>query len=80
MVNAAYTPGAVLNDPLAEELLAQARRSVNGFRIVENLLSVEKIFGLDLPANEVFTGALVEKFIELSANSAVATCEQIRFK
>lgn len=80
VVNAAYTPGAVLNDPLAEELLAQARRSVNGFRIVENLLSVEKIFGLDLPANEVFTGALVEKFIELSANSAVATCEQIRFK
>ena len=80
VVNAACTPGAALNDPLAEELLAQARRSVNGFRIVENLLSVEKIFGLDLPANERFTGALIEKFIELSANSAVSTCEQIRFK
>ena len=80
VVNAAYTPGAVLNDPLVEELLAKARSSVNGFRIVDNLLSIEKIFGLDLPANESFKGELLDKFIELAASSEVGTCEQIRFK
>ena len=70
--------GSVLNDPMAAEILEQAKRDASAEKIVGNLLSIEKIFGKDLPANAAFRAELLGKFVELAKNPAVATAEQIR--
>ena len=80
VVKVAQTPDSVLNDPLAAEILAQARLSSNAFRIVENLLAIEAIFGRDLPANAQFRSELTEKFVELAYNPAVDTAKQIKVR
>ncbi|MDR3222050.1 MAG: mannitol dehydrogenase family protein [Candidatus Accumulibacter sp.] len=77
-VKTARTPGTVLNDPLAAEILERAGRSVDASDIVGDLLSSEKIFGQDLPANTAFRAELLGKFVDLARNPAVATAEQIR--
>ena len=78
VVKTANTPGAVLNDPLASEILDKARLSNEASGIVGNLLAIEKIFDLDLPANASFRAQLIEKFVELAKNPAVATATQIK--
>ena len=77
-VKIANTEGGVLNDPLAAEILKQARLSTSATVIVDDLLAIDKIFGTDLPANEAFRTQLIEKFIELARNPAVATAAQIK--
>lgn len=78
VVKTANTPGAVLNDPLATEILDKARLSSEASGIVGNLLAIEKIFDLDLPANAGFRAQLIEKFVALAKNPAVATAPQIK--
>ena len=78
VVKTAHTPDAILNDPLASEILTQARLSTSATVIVDDLLALEKIFGQDLPANAAFRAQLIEKFIALARNPAVATAEQIK--
>ena len=78
VVKTAHTPDAVLNDPLASEILTQARLSTSATVIVDDLLDLEKIFGQDLPANAAFRTQLIEKFIALARNPAVATAPQIK--
>jgi len=56
----------VMNDPMAEEILACAGRSLKVTEIVDNLLGLEKIFGTDLPANKEFRDQLASKMIELA--------------
>jgi fructuronate reductase len=70
--------GAVLSDPMAAEIIAKAKLSTDAAKIVDNLLSLDKIFGTDLPANEGFRAALIGKFIELAKNPAVATANEIK--
>jgi fructuronate reductase len=77
-VNIAHTPDGVLNDPLAAEILARARLSTDAASIVGHLLALDKIFGLDLPASAAFRALLIEKFIALASNPAVATAAQIK--
>ena len=77
-VKIAHTPEGVLNDPMAAEILAQAKLSSGAVDIVGNLLAIENIFGLDLPANTLFRESLVGKFIELAKNPKVATAAQIK--
>ena len=74
----AYTAGGELSDPLAAEILSQARLSIDAASIVDNLLDIDKIFGDDLPSNDDFRVELIRKFIELAKNPKVATAEQIR--
>ena len=76
-VKIAHTPGGVLNDPLAAEILAQAKRSSEAAAIVGNLLAIQAIFDTDLPANAAFRAALLEQFVALAKNPAVATAAQI---
>jgi fructuronate reductase len=78
VVKTANTPGAVLNDPLATEILDKARLSNEASGIVGNLLAIEKIFDLDLPANASFRAQLIEKFVVLAKNPDVATATQIK--
>ena len=78
VVKTAYAPDAVLNDPLAAEILTQARLSTSATVIVDDLLAIDKIFGTDLPANAAFRTQLIEKFIALARNPAVATAPQIK--
>ncbi len=73
----AHTSDAVLNDPMAAEILMQARLSNEATEIVGNLLAIEKIFGTDLPAHAGFRDALIGKFIELANNPSVTTATQI---
>lgn len=63
---------AVMNDPLAAEILERARRSLKIEEIVGNLLGLEKIFGTDLPANVAFRAAVVEKMRVLAKTSGVS--------
>lgn len=76
-VKIAHTPAGLLNDPLATEILAQARSATNAAEIVNKLLGIEKIFGLDLPANTDFRSEVIGKFIALANNPAVASAAQI---
>lgn len=76
-VKIAHTPGGVLNDPLAAEILAQAKRSSEAAAIVGNLLAIQAIFDTDLPANAAFRAAVLEQFVALAENPAVATAAQI---
>ena len=78
VVKTAHTPDAVLNDPLAAEILAQAKLSNEAASIVGNLLAIKKIFDVDLPANAGFRAELLGKFIELAKNPAIASAPQIK--
>ena len=76
-VKVAHTPDGVLNDPLAARILAQAKASNKAAEIVHNLLALEPIFALDLPANQAFCAELLTKFVELAQNPAVASATEI---
>ena len=78
VVKTAYTPGAVLSDPLAAEILVQAKMSTDAASIVRNLLAIKVIFGADLPENAAFCADLTAKFIELAKNPAVSTAAEIK--
>ncbi|WP_301101674.1 mannitol dehydrogenase family protein [Propionivibrio sp.] len=77
-VKMAYTPDDGFNDPLAVDILARARLSTDAPSIVDHLLALDKIFGLDLPANADFRALLIEKFVELAINPTLATAAQIK--
>jgi len=77
-VKIAHTPEAVLNDPLAADVLACARISNNAASIVGHLLSIEKIFGTDLPNDAEFREALIARFVDLAEQADVATAAVIR--
>ena len=70
--------GATLNDPMAADIVAQAKRSNDAPAIVGNLLSLNKIFGADLPADAGFRAAVTEQFVALARNPAVATTSAIK--
>ena len=76
-VKIANTPDGVLSDPLAAEILPAARQSSDAATIVTNLLSLDKIFGADLPANTAFRALLTEKFVEFAKNPQIASAAQI---
>jgi fructuronate reductase len=78
VVRTAHMPGGTLNDPLSAGILERAGRGVDAAGIVDNLLSIEEIFDRDLPANTDFRGELLEKFVGLAKNPAVATAESVR--
>jgi fructuronate reductase len=71
--------GSALNDPMSAEILDRAGRSVNAGDIIGDLLSIEKIFGQDVPADAAFRAELLGKVTELAKNPAVATASEIRF-
>ena len=77
-VKVAHTPEGVLNDPQSAEILAKARLSTDAVTIVRNLLALEKIFAQDLSANQQFCAQLIEKFVELARNPAIASAPQIK--
>ena len=77
VVQKAHTPEAVLNDPMAAQILAQARKSPEAERLVDNLLDLRAIFGEDLPAHAGFRGELIGKFRELMLDPRVTTSPQI---
>jgi fructuronate reductase len=77
-VKVAHTPDGVLNDPLAADILARARLSTDAASIVGHLLALDRIFGTDLPANADFRALLIDKFIMLAQNGAVATAAAIK--
>ena len=76
-VKKAHTPDDVLSDPMAAQILAQAKLSNDAATIVKNLLALTPIFGDDLPANAEFCAVLTEKFVALANNPDVATASQI---
>ena len=78
VVKTANTPGAVLNDPLASEILDKARLANDAPGIVANLLGIESIFDRDLPANATFRAVLLEKFVALANNPDVASAPGIK--
>lgn len=64
--------GAVLNDPMAADILAAAKASNKAEGIVDSLLGLTKIFGTDLPANAAFRAAVLAKVRELAQTQGVA--------
>jgi fructuronate reductase len=76
-VKTAYTPGAVLNDPLSADILFQAKIGLKPNEIVHNLLSIQKIFGTDLIAHAGFKAELLAGFCQLADNPDVATAPQV---
>ncbi|OOV06447.1 mannitol dehydrogenase family protein [Rhodoferax fermentans] len=78
-VKTAHTADAVLNDPLSADILAQARSSTNPATVVENLLSIEKIFGTDLRAHAGFKAELLAAFERLAKHPQVAVATQLVF-
>ena len=77
-VKIAHTPGGVLNDPLADDILAAARRSTDAPGIVGELLALGKVFGEDLPVNVAFRALLTEKFVALAKDPRIASAVQIK--
>jgi fructuronate reductase len=71
--------GGALDDPMSAEILERAGHGAVAGDVVGALLSIEKIFGRDLPANTVFRAELLNEFIGLARNPAVATAAGIRF-
>ena len=78
-VKTAYTPDAVLNDPLSADILAKARSSTEPAALIDQLLSIEKIFGTDLRAHAGFKAELLAGFERLARHPDVATATQIVF-
>jgi len=76
-VKTAHTPGDKLNDPLSDDILAQAKISLQPNEIVRNLLSIQKVFGADLIGNASFVAELQAGFTDLARNPDVATATQI---
>jgi fructuronate reductase len=76
-VKTAHTPGAVLNDPLSGDILAQAGASNNSTVIIDNLLGLDKIFGSDLKAHDGFKAELLDGLRRLAAHPQVAAAPQI---
>lgn len=76
-VKTAHTPGAVLNDPLSGDILAQAGASNDSTAIIDNLLGIDKIFGSDLKINNGFKAELLAGWRLLAAHPAVAAAPQI---
>lgn len=76
-VKTAHTPGAVLSDPLSAEILAKAGASTQAAAIVDDLLSLEKIFGTDLAGHAGFKAELLAGFCRLANDPNVATATQI---
>lgn len=77
VVKTAHTPGAVLNDPLSTDILAQAGASHDSTAIVDNLLGLDKIFGSDLKTNSGFKAELLDGWRQLAAHPQVAAAPQI---
>ena len=76
-VRTAHTPGDKLNDPLSDDILIQAKISLQPSEIVRNLLSIQRIFSTDLIQNTGFFAELQAGFIDLAKNPEVATASQI---
>jgi fructuronate reductase len=76
-VKAAQTPGAVLNDPLSNDILAHASASTEPAAIIDKLLSIDKIFGKDLQAHAGFKTELLTGFNLLTNHPQVATAPHI---
>ena len=76
-VKTAHTPGAVLNDPLSTDILAQARASNDSTAIIDNLLGIDKIFGSDLKTDAGFKAQLLDGFRRLAAHPQVAAAPHI---
>jgi fructuronate reductase len=76
-VKTAHTPGDKLNDPLSDDILAQAKISLQPNEIVRSLLSIQKVFGTDLIGNASFVAELQAGFTDLARNPDVATATQI---
>lgn len=76
-VKTAHTPGAVLNDPLSGDILAQAGASHDSTAIIDNLLGLDKIFGSDLKAHDGFKAELLDGFRRLAALPQVASAPHI---
>jgi len=76
-VKTAHTPGDKLNDPLSDDILAQAKISLQPNEIVRSLLSIQKVFGTDLIGNASFVAELQAGFTDLARNPDVATAIQI---
>ena len=72
VVKVAHTPDGQLNDPLAVELLARARRASQPAEVVAHLLACEAVFGRDLADDAGFRRQLEEKFIELGRRADLA--------
>ena len=66
IVKIAQMPGAKLNDPLADEILGRARLASDAPGIVGNLLSIEQIFGADLPVDASFRALLIDRYASLA--------------
>ena len=79
VVKKAYTPDAVLSDPLASDLLARAKVRTDAAGIVDQLLSIDKIFGADLPANATFRAAVLAGFTQLGRHPDVAAASPIQY-
>ena len=77
VVKTAYTPDAVLNDPLSNDILAHARTSTNPAALIDQLLSIEKIFGTDLRVHAGFKAELLAGFERLARDPQVATATQL---
>ena len=77
VVQKAHTPDAVLNDPMAAQILAQVRKSPEAEAIVDNLLDLRAIFGEDLPAHAGFRSELIGKFRQLMRDPRATTSSQI---
>jgi fructuronate reductase len=77
VVKTAQTPGATLSDPLAADILAQAKKQTDPAGIIDSLLALDKIFGTDLPANAAFRAELLTAFSALARNPTVATASAI---
>jgi fructuronate reductase len=69
-VKTAHTPGAVLNDPLSGDILAQARASHDSTAIIDNLLGIDKIFGSDLKTHAGFKVEVLAGLRQLAAHPA----------
>ncbi len=76
-VKTAHTSGGKLNDPLSDDILFQAKISLQPNKIVRNMLSIQKIFGTDLIGNAGFVAELEAGFCQLAQNPEVATASQI---
>ena len=78
VVKTAATPEATLNDPMSAELLALVRGETVDARIVDRLLSVEKIFGTDLPRDTLFRAEVLAGFAWLADEPGVSTAPAVR--
>ena len=76
-VKVAHTPEAKLNDPLSQDILIQAKMSLQPNEIVHSLLSIKKIFGTDLITHAGFVHELQKAFLMLAKHPEVATAEPI---